>query len=139
MTDKAAILWIDNLIARMKEDLREEYFDPRYVDALELANSALEERARHSPIPHDSTDDQIKAALGAMIGKPKTLDQVKEEIGDCGEVMTSEEFKRCVECGGFIPYDGDGYYHNGLHKTDINVWETEEINTCFPYVIWYNR
>ena len=33
-----------------------------------------------------------------------------QKIFPIGDVMTICEFTKCVECGGFIPYDGYGYY-----------------------------
>lgn len=70
----------------------------------------------------------------------KTIEQVREEK-DYGDVMTSEEFVDAVDEGYFIPYDGDGYVHDGekeLH--DKSVWNMNKREILkYPYVRWYNK
>ena len=75
----------------------------------------------------------------------KTKEQIESE-GFCekcgGEVYTLEEFIDCVRSKLLIPYDGDGYFHDGTNETDINVWRiklsiTELVK--YPYVCWYNK
>lgn len=68
----------------------------------------------------------------------KTLEEIKNEM-EFGDIYTTEEFKKYVEDGSFIPYDGWGYYHNGVEETRICVWDTDEIDTSYPYVCWYNK
>ena len=146
---KRAAQWINKLIEEMKKETTGPFADLEYKDkiyeALNCAIYALDcavyvLNSIPPKINSDDVMDSVKKALYDIYGKPKTLDEVKKEMGDSCEVMTSEEFKKCVECGGFIPWDGDGQYHNGIKETDINVWDDDDkINTCFPYVCWYNR
>jgi hypothetical protein len=68
----------------------------------------------------------------------KTIDQVQDEIG-FGNVYTSEDFAEDVEYGGFTPYDGIGYYHDGEEETHISVWSDLRLLHKYPYVCWYNK
>lgn len=62
-----------------------------------------------------------------------------------GEVMTINEFINCVECGGFIPYDGYGYYFDAKKKTETKEEVSFDVETLlkkagkYKHVIWYNR
>ena len=75
----------------------------------------------------------------------KSKEQVQKEglVAKCGgTVYTTEEFFECVKAGGFIPYDGDGFFHNGQKETNRSVWATDlsliEL-IKYPYVCWYNK
>ena len=70
----------------------------------------------------------------------KTLEEVRKEM-EWGDVYTLEDFAEIVNYGGFIPYDGIGYFHDGEKETEISVWgdwKPEEVEN-FPYVCWYNN
>lgn len=57
-------------------------------------------------------------------------------------VFTRKEFEEYVEDGCFIPYDGIGYFHDGINRTNISVWDkniTSKDAKKYPYVCWYNR
>jgi len=68
-----------------------------------------------------------------------------EELDDLGDLMTMEDWIDCVKSGGFIDYDGHGYYSDGkresnkiIHPSDVrrgHLLENEE----FTHVVWYNR
>ena len=70
----------------------------------------------------------------------KSIEQVQSE--EFGDVYTLEQFADMVEEGGIMPYDGNGYFHDGEKKTDVSVWTRnltwDDIKNC-PYVVWYNR
>ena len=71
----------------------------------------------------------------------KTKQQIENEIS-YGDVYTLEEFFQEVKIGGFIPYDGDGYFHDGEEETSRSVWSSNlsllELKH-YPYVCWYNK
>lgn len=62
-----------------------------------------------------------------------------------GNVMTIKEFIECVTCGGFIPYDGYGYYFDENMKSEtkehasFDVDELKRMSKKYKYVVWYNR
>lgn len=68
-----------------------------------------------------------------------------QKLFPIGHVMTINEFIKCVECGGFIPYDGYGYYFDVKKKTEakekvsFNVETLLEKARKYKHVIWYNR
>lgn len=70
----------------------------------------------------------------------KTPEQIEKEINFC-DVFTSTEFKHAAETGGFIPYDGIGFFHDGENETNYCVWDVEDPDDFdkYPYVCWYNR
>ena len=62
-----------------------------------------------------------------------------------GDVMEIEHFIECVKTGGFIPYDGYGYYwdedtqdETEFH-TSFNVDELKKQAKKYKYVVWYNK
>lgn len=70
----------------------------------------------------------------------KSKKQIARETN--GEVYTRNEFAKLVDAGAFIPYDGIGYFHDGINRTDISVWNnslTAKDVEKYPYVCWYNR
>lgn len=67
-----------------------------------------------------------------------------EDIPDYGDVMTVEEWHNAVECGGFIDYDGYGYYvKNGKMSRDHLALPSRAKGTDppteFTHVCWFNR
>jgi hypothetical protein len=64
-------------------------------------------------------------------------------IPDYGDKMTFEHFVECCEDGGFIDYDGFGYYATNDKETNIQVYPSDimsgKYRKDFSYVIWYNR
>lgn len=63
------------------------------------------------------------------------------EIPDYGNLYLIEEFRSNVDCGGFIPYDGAGYYATKTHMSrEHSVWSSnKEIPSWATHVIWFNR
>ena len=76
----------------------------------------------------------------------KTIEQIQNEI-PYADVMTVEEFLRCADSKCFIPYDGEGRFHDGENETEFSVWDDcpagcrtrEDVIEKFPYVCWYNK
>ena len=66
-----------------------------------------------------------------------------EELPDYGDVMSLEHFIENVKCGGFIDYDGHGYYVKDGKETNIMIHPSDvkegAIRTEFDTIIWYNR
>ena len=64
-------------------------------------------------------------------------------LPDYGDIMSLKNWLECVADGGFIDYDGHGYYvKNGkesnimLHPSDVRY---DSIRDDFDTMIWYNR
>lgn len=75
----------------------------------------------------------------------KTKEQVQSEgmVAKCGgAVFTFEEFFQKVKDGSLLPYDGDGYFHDGEKETQLSVWgkffSLLDLKK-YPYVCWYNK
>lgn len=80
------------------------------------------------------------------------------KIPNYGDLMTIEEFKKCVDCGGFIDYDGHGSLSDGKQIIDGyivypsmfmngkvavgNCWDNVgqvDIPKEATHIVWYNR
>ena len=60
-----------------------------------------------------------------------------EEIPDYGDLMTVEEWQAHVKSGGFIRYDGWGYYvKDGKMSNDI-CWDEPVLDST--HILWLNR
>jgi len=60
-----------------------------------------------------------------------------------GNLMTLEEFKECCRGGGFIDYDGFGYYSTETEESDITIKPSDitsgNYRKDFTHINWYNR
>jgi hypothetical protein len=65
------------------------------------------------------------------------------EIPDFGDVMPLKDFIENVKSGGFIDYDGHGYYVKDGKETNIMIIPSDHhhksIRTEFDTIVWYNR
>lgn len=65
------------------------------------------------------------------------------ELSDYGDVMSLESFIECVKDGGFIDYDGFGYYVKDGKESNVMIIPSDvkrkRIRTDFDTVIWFNR
>lgn len=61
---------------------------------------------------------------------------------DLGDLMTVGKFRKCVECGGFIDYDGFGHPVRN-NKADPSIWikpsRIHEIPASATHIVWYNK
>lgn len=68
-----------------------------------------------------------------------------KDLDDIGHHMTFEEFKNCCESGGFIDYDGSGYYSTIDKQSNKSIspsdFKKNRIlhNDTFTHIRWYNR
>lgn len=58
-----------------------------------------------------------------------------------GELMTVENFIKEQECGGFISYDGTGYYvdFDGNELGYVNWYDYHKYPEGTVFVAWYNK
>ena len=69
---------------------------------------------------------------------------VFEDLDDIGDMFSIKEFKAMCECGGFIDYDGHGYYCKDGKQSDVMVKPSDVKHDAyredeFDSVMWYNR
>ena len=64
-------------------------------------------------------------------------------LPDYGDHMMLEEYRQCVECGGFIDYDGFGELATSDRVADVYTCPSELDRTTFPdwctHIVWYNK
>ena len=68
---------------------------------------------------------------------------VFDELSDYGDVMPLTAFIECVKDGGFIDYDGFGYYVRDGKESDIMIHPSDikrgNVRKDFDTIIWFNR
>jgi hypothetical protein len=73
-----------------------------------------------------------------MKAKPKM-----EKLDNIGDLFTFEDFKSNCESGGFIDYDGYGYYATSKKQSNIAIRPSHimknKYRSDFTHVMWYNR
>lgn len=65
------------------------------------------------------------------------------EQPEYGDLMTMEDFKNNVDCGGFIDSDGSGSYATEKEESNINIFPSDIkegiYRDDFTHVMWYNK
>lgn len=71
------------------------------------------------------------------------MEPTMEPLDKIGHHMTLERFIGCCKDGGFIDYDGFGYYATATEQSDIFVYPSDitsgNYRKDFTHVMWYNR
>jgi len=67
-----------------------------------------------------------------------------EELPDYGDHMTIEAFKKSIECGAFIDYDGFGDFATKTMVSDKTFLPSNFLERLSKYpwathVVWYNK
>ena len=124
-------------------------------DELEVVHEEIEALEKTEP-PYDSDDmsgswEAYKKHMEPGWSKQRKLGREKrmlmtpefEDIPEYGDVMTLRDWLGCVECGGFIDYDGSGNYARNGKMSNITVYPSDvkhdSIRADFDTVIWFNR
>jgi len=111
----------------MKEKLMSEAFDaPEVQGFMRLSRIACE------PI-----------AMADMYLRKIQTDFEMSKFPDYGDLMTLENFKDNVYCGGFIDSDGSGNYSTETEESDISIFPSDikegVYRDDFTHVVWYNK
>jgi hypothetical protein len=75
-----------------------------------------------------------------MLNRDKFID-----LPDYGDHMTLEDFNDCVKCGGFIDYDGTGYYatkdkmNRAFVASPGAIMSGKKPPKWATHVMWFNR
>ena len=124
-------------------------------DELEVVHEEIEALEKTEP-PYDSDDmsgswEAYKKHMEPGWSKQRKLDREKRmlmtpvlsDLSDYGDVMSLEDFKANVECGGFIDYDGFGHYVKDGKESNIDIYPSDvrhgSIRDDFDTIIWFNR
>ena len=125
---------IDEIIEKKKSEyLMEWYSKPPENINFEMIEDGLDELL--------SKDVKISNKLNF---RRKQLEEPEYSEIKIGDHMTMEEFKSHCDCGGFIDYDGYGYYAT-KDKMIINKviypshFKKNLILEGYDYVVWFNR
>lgn len=89
---------------------------------------------------------EVREKLNEVYFKLKVLEPIIfNDLDDIGDHMTYEDFKDCCNSGGFIDYDGYGYYST-IDKQSNKTIKPSDIkkgrllnNKIFTHIRWYNR
>lgn len=90
-----------------------------------------------------------EAYLQEKLLKITTGEMTLKKLDSVGDLMTLDEWIGDVECGGFIDYDGWGYYCTETEQSNISVSPSDlqaglvtkvrERHPELTHVMWYNR
>jgi hypothetical protein len=79
-------------------------------------------------------DDMVQRLMGFQTPLP---------ADEQGSYFTLEEFKECVASGGFIDWDGTGYYATAWYETAIPCRPSDIAKGIvidgYSHVTWYNK
>jgi hypothetical protein len=93
----------------------------------------------------DDLLDENYDELSELYYQKKLIEPAKiDDIPEYGNHMTLEEFKSNCESGGFIDYDGYGYYatENKMvrNKTIIpSHFKKKKVLKDYTHVVWFNK
>ena len=66
-----------------------------------------------------------------------------DPIPEYGDLIEIDEFVEMCNNGGFIDYDGHGYYSNGTEMSNIYVCPSDITSSGvvpgWTHVVWFNR
>lgn len=69
--------------------------------------------------------------------------ELVRDIPKHGDVMSLKQFIKCVKEGGFIDYDGFGYYVKDKKVTNIKIYPSDikhnAVRKEFKEIIWFNK
>lgn len=117
---------------------------------LELQNVRKEIEEREKTDPNQGWDaycehmDEVWEKE-AKLNREKRMLMTPEfdEISDYADVMSLKDFIENVKDGGFIDYDGHGYYVKDGKESNIIIHPSDIEHGCirkdFDSVAWYNR
>lgn len=60
-------------------------------------------------------------------------------LPDYGCLMPLKDFKECVDCEGFLDYDGEGYYATETSMVQDRRVDLSNLDTKYTHVIWFNK
>jgi len=71
----------------------------------------------------------------------KVQSKTVRNIPDYGDHMPIEEFKECVESGGFIDDDGHGYLATAtfMSREYADLYNLDEVDPMYTHVVWFNK
>ena len=93
---------------------------------------------------YEEITNRYNRLLGPLSrAKRMNMEITLSEIPTYGDRMSLKDFIECVECGGFIDYDGSGNYLEGEQMTNIIILPSDikhnSIRKEFAEIIWFNK
>jgi len=92
--------------------------------------------------PITSTESELEAIKERLL-RLETMHPTFTPIKSTEDHMTLDKFIECCTSGGFIDYDGWGYYATDTMETDIGVIPSDilagKVNRDYTHVVWYNN
>jgi hypothetical protein len=123
--------------------------EQKVKEALDIANKLHEGRFKDAPPDMDFMEfENYMDVTGKIVNElSRNYRLIKTPLmsphDEIGNLFTFEEFKGCVDSGGFIDYDGFGYYSTDTEQSNITIYPSDfakgQVRTDFTHVKWYNR
>lgn len=120
------------------------------LDRIEVLDEIIDKKSwemAKQNIPYQDFQEAVKVYRQESIKLSKeTRLELNPEMSpqdDIGDLMEISDFISCVEMGGFIDYDGFGYYSNKTEQSNIIILPSDIradiYRKDFSHVKWYNR
>jgi len=115
---------------------------------IELARTAISLKEEQDPNKGwDAFCEHMKPEWDALakLDREKRMIMTPEfdELSTYGDVMSLKHFIGNVKCGGFIDYDGHGYYVKDGKESNITIHPSDvkhkAVRKDFDTIIWFNR
>jgi hypothetical protein len=107
----------------------------------------LKEKVWDNSKPYEEYYDFMKAEFNkqSQLSRERRMlvDYKLSELSMFGDVMSLETFIANCKCGGFIDYDGYGYYVKDGKESNIEIYPSDvkhgAVRKDFDTIIWFNR
>lgn len=121
-------------------------------EKISILRSKLEEAENQFSFDENSSFESYQTMRFPFDSKINNLDRerrllliptLEQEIPNYGHLMSLKEFIKDVKSGGFIDYDGYGYYSTETKMSNITIYPSDVDNNSlrkdFVYIVWFNR
>lgn len=126
---------------RTEEELLENYIEE--CDKYDKVFSEAPIDMNYEEFTKYMSDAYKSVALASRNYRLIQTPKFKTEKDTIGNKMLLKDFIENCECGGFIDYDGFGYYSKDGFASDIEIYPSDidnnSIRKDFDEIIWYNR
>jgi len=108
-----------------------------------LSQYAKEQAAAWAGLSGRALDEGLKIVISREKSNPLKKRYELTPHKEYSDVMELDDFIQNCKLGGFIDYDGVGYYATATHESTVKVRPSEVmdglVNREFTHVAWYNR
>jgi len=135
---------LGDLIDKLRDDWYNKYIDEHPIET-HTDSQWMSDYSKHMMAFNEDEGNLILFKRLSFIGKTIRMNKSYEleDLDDIGTLFTMEDFIDNCNCGGFIDYDGFGYYATENQQSNICIYPSDIKSGLyrkdFTHVKWYNR